>query len=228
MGHQWLLSFSHSRHACLIQAYVSNRYVWLADQQGQGLLVPDFLQSRVSPCITHRMGATSRMGEVDVFLNYLAVNFFTGLRELHHEYPFLKIFCSSIWSRFVMHQGVGILCSHGIIYRGFQEGGRLFLFFSLSIWQTILLMFFTSFYWLITNLLQCVVKALHETAAEMTLRLHHLSDTVDNYVRFIMRKLEAVKTDLENLVMISEFYVCCLYNSKASFFLFYCKIRYNH
>lgn len=47
----------------------------MADQQGQGLFVPDFLQSRVSPCITHRMGATSRMGEVDVFLNYLAVNF---------------------------------------------------------------------------------------------------------------------------------------------------------
>lgn len=64
----------------------------MADQQGQGLLVPDFLQSRVSPCITHRMGATSRMGEVDVFLNYLAVNFFTGLRELHHEYHFFKYF----------------------------------------------------------------------------------------------------------------------------------------
>lgn len=48
----------------------------MADQQGQGLFVPDFLQSRVSPGITHRMGATSRMGEVDVFLNYLAVKFF--------------------------------------------------------------------------------------------------------------------------------------------------------
>lgn len=133
-------------------------------------------------------------------------------------------FCSSIWSRFVMHQGVGILCSHGIIYRGFQEGGCLFLFFFfINLANNLVNVFYFFLNWLITNLLQCLVKALHETAAEMTLRLHHLSDTVDNYVRFIMRKLEAVKTDLENLVMISEFYVCCLYNSKASFFYFIAK-----
>lgn len=213
MGHQWLFSFSHSRHACLIQAYVSNRYVWLADQQGQGLLVPDFLQSRVSPCITHRMGATSGMGEVDVFLNYLAVILFYRTPWITSWILFLKIFCSSIWSRFVMHQGVGILCSHGIIYRGFQEGALVFIFFFINLANNLVNVFYFFLNWLITNLLQCLVKALHETAAEMTLRLHHLSDTVDNYVRFIMRKLEAVKTDLENLVMISEFYVCCLYNS---------------
>lgn len=123
-----------------------------------------------------------------------------------------------------MHQGVGILCSHGIIYRGFQEGGRLFLFFFfINLANNLVNVFYFFLNWLITNLLQCLVKALHETAAEMTLRLHHLSDTVDNYVRFIMRKLESVKTDLENLVMISEFYVCCLYNSKASFLYFIAK-----
>lgn len=54
---------SQCRNACLILAYVSNRYVWLAAQQGQGLLVPDFLQSRVSrPCFTHRMATFSRKG----------------------------------------------------------------------------------------------------------------------------------------------------------------------
>lgn len=46
---------------------------------------------------------------------------------------------------------------------------------------------------------------------------------VDNYVRFIMRKLEVVKIDLENLVMILEFYVCCLYDLKVSFFYFIVK-----
>lgn len=75
-----------------MQAYVSNRYVWLADQQGQGLLVPDFLQSRVSPCITHCMGATSRKGWGGCFPQLLSSKFFTGLRELHYEYPFFKYF----------------------------------------------------------------------------------------------------------------------------------------
>lgn len=129
MGHQWLFSFSHSRHACLIQAYVSNRYVWMADQQGQGLFVPDFLQSRVSPCFTHRMGATSRKGWGGCFPQLLSSKFFTGLRELHYEYPFFKYFVVQFDQRFVKHQGVGILCSHGIIYRGFQEGGACFYFF---------------------------------------------------------------------------------------------------
>lgn len=69
-----------------------------------------------------------------------------------------------------------------------------------------------------------MVKVLYEIVVEMMLRLYYLFDMVDNYVRFIMRKLEVVKIDLENLVMILEFYVCCLYNLKVSFFLFYCKI----
>lgn len=125
-----------------------------------------------------------------------------------------------------MHQGVGILCSHGIIYIGVSRRGDAcfsFIFFFINLANNLVNVFYFFLNWLITNLLQCLVKALHETAAEMTLRLHHLSDMVDNYVRFIMRKLEAVKTDLENLVMISEFYVCCLYNSKASFFYFIAK-----
>lgn len=57
-----------------------------------------------------------------------------------------------------------------------------------------------------------MVKVLYEIVVEMMLRLYYLFDMVDNYVRFIMRKLEVVKIDLENLVMILEFYVCCLYN----------------
>lgn len=60
----------------------------MADQQGQGLLVPDFLQSRVSPCIHIAWEQLLGRGEVDVFLNYLAIIFFTGLCELHYEYPF--------------------------------------------------------------------------------------------------------------------------------------------
>lgn len=100
-----------------------------------------------------------------------------------------------------------------------RRGALVFIFFFINLANNLVNVFYFFLNWLITNLLQCLVKALHETAAEMTLRLHHLSDTVDNYVRFIMRKLEAVKTDLENLVMISEFYVCCLYNSKASFLI---------
>lgn len=57
-----------------------------------------------------------------------------------------------------------------------------------------------------------MVKVLYEIVVEMMLRLYYLFDMVDNYVRFIMMKLEVVKIDLENLVMILEFYVCCLYN----------------
>lgn len=68
-----------------------------------------------------------------------------------------------------------------------------------------------------------MVKVLYEIVVEMMLRLYYLFDMVDNYVRFIMRKLEVVKIDLENLVMILEFYVCCLYNLKVSFFYFIVK-----
>lgn len=68
-----------------------------------------------------------------------------------------------------------------------------------------------------------MVKVLYEIVVEMMLRLYYLFDMVDNYVRFIMRKLEVVKIDLENLVMILEFYVCCLYNLKVSIFYFIVK-----
>lgn len=68
-----------------------------------------------------------------------------------------------------------------------------------------------------------MVKVLYEIVVEMMLRLYYLFDMVDNYVRFIMRKLEVVKIDLENVVMILEFYVCCLYNLKVSFFYFIVK-----